>query len=106
MHRFAPGEGVAQQEIAPSRLNKSRSWSGASDGYRDLGSPAGPLPIDFFKASPGMGACPYEATNSFGPSQPTTPTSCFVEVAKASIPDWLLSQGDQGSCPRLAAPSW
>jgi hypothetical protein len=76
-----------------------------SDGSRDPGSPAGPFLIDWFKASSGTGAHPYEATNSFGPSQPTTSTGCLVGVAKASIPDWLLSHGDQGSCPQLAAPS-
>jgi hypothetical protein len=30
--------------IAPLRLNKSQSRSGASDGSMDPGSPAGPLP--------------------------------------------------------------
>jgi hypothetical protein len=75
------------------------------DGSRDPESPVGPLPIDWSKASLGTGARPYEATNSFGLSQPTTLTDSSVGATKARVPDWLLSRGGKGLCPGLATQS-
>jgi hypothetical protein len=66
--------------IAPSRLNKSQSHSGASDGSGDPGSPAGPLSA---RTKNGLGPRVDQIGTLLGryfsrPSRPTVPTRRLV----------------------------